>query len=128
MNIFISILNGLITILLCLLFLYAIYQRFSYKITDGVLICSKSLNQCLLSFFYENEKIDYTLPYSTVGIDGTYKTEIAYQLKDGEIENLIVIGSRNTIFYGTLFKISLYFILSFLSIVLFFISKKTTTT
>jgi len=128
MNIFFSIIHILITIFLCLLFFFSIYQRFSYHITDGVLICSKSLDQCLLSFFYQDEKIDYVLPYSTVGIDGTYKTEIAYQIKNTEIINLIVIGSRTQVFYGTPFKISLYFILSFLSIILFFISKKTTST
>lgn len=128
MNIFFSIIHILITILLCLLFFYCIYQRFSYQITKGIVISSKSLDQCLLSFFYENEKIDYTLPYSTIGVDGTYKTEIAYQIKYGEITNLIIIGNRNQIFYGTPFKICVYFILSFLSISLFFISKKTTTT
>ena len=128
MNILLPIIHIITTILLCLLLFYSIYQRYSYTITDGILICSKSLDQCLLSFFYQNEKIDLILPYSTVGIDGTFKTEIGYQIKNDEMTNLIVIGSRNQVFYGTTFKICLYFILSFLSISLFFISKKITST
>ena len=128
MNILVTVIHIILTILLCSLFFFSIYQRFSYTIVDGIMICTKSLDQCLLSFFFNEEKIDYTLPYSTVGIDGTYKTEIALKIKNNEIKNFIVIGSKNKLFYGTPFKISFYFILSFLCISLFFISNKNTST
>lgn len=128
MNFLILFLHITLTIILCLLLFYSLYQRCSYQFSDAVLICSKSLDQCLLSFLYHDEKRDYILPYSTVGIDGTFKTEVAYQENEEGPVDFIIIGGKNQIFYGTPFKISLYIILLFLSISLFFISKKSRST
>lgn len=109
-------------ICLFLIFLYflinSILQRKQYSITDGVIIASKSLDQCLLSFTYQNEKLDLVLPYKTIGIDGTYKIKVAYQEKNNEITNIILIGSKTQTFYGTNFKIIFYSILVLISILL----------
>ena len=109
-------------ICLFLIFLYflinSIIQRTQYYITDGVIISSKSLDQCLLSFIYQNEKLDLVLPYKTIGIDGTYKIKVAYQEKNNDISNIILIGSKTQTFYGTNFKIIFYSILVFISMLL----------
>lgn len=109
-------------ICLFLIFLYflinSILQRKQYSITDGVIIASKSLDQCLLSFTYQNEKLDLVLPYKTIGIDGTYKIKVAYQEKNNEITNIILIGSKTQTFYGTNFKIIFYSILVLISMLL----------
>lgn len=120
-------------IILLLLFLsfliYGIYQKSQYSITDGVIIASKSLDQCLLSFYYKEEKLDVVLPYQTIGIDGTYKIKIAYQEKNNEISNIILIGSKTQTFYGTNFKIIFYAILVCISFFLiWFSSRKKTNT
>ena len=116
-------------IILLLIFIYflvyGIYQRLQYSITDGVLIASKSLDQCLLSFYYKDEKLDLVLPYTTIGIDGTYKIKVAFNEKNNEISDIILIGSKTQSFYGTTFKIVLYSILIFISfILLFYIYRK----
>ena len=116
-------------IILLLIFIYflvyGIYQRLQYSITDGVLIASKSLDQCLLSFYYKDEKLDLVLPYTTIGIDGTYKIKVAFNEKNNEISDIILIGSKTQSFYGTTFKIVLYSILVFISfILLFYIYRK----
>ena len=71
-------------IILLLIFIYflvySIYQRLQYSITDGVIIASKSLDQCLLSFYDKDEKLDLVLPYTTIGIDGTYKIKVAFHI------------------------------------------------
>lgn len=109
--------------------IYGIYEKLQYSITDGVIIASKSLDQCLLSFYYKDEKIDLVLPYATIGIDGTYKIKVAYNEKNNEITNIILIGSKTQTFYGTTFKIILYSILVFISLVLlFYIYRKKSNT
>ena len=116
-------------IILLLIFIYflvyGIYQRLQYSITDGVIIASKSLDQCLLSFYYKDEKLDLVLPYATIGIDGTYKIKVAFNEKNNEITNIILIGSKTQSFYGTTFKIILYSVLTFISLfLLFYIYRK----
>jgi hypothetical protein len=116
-------------IILLLIFIYflvyGIYQRLQYSITDGVIIASKSLDQCLLSFYDKDEKLDLVLPYTTIGIDGTYKIKVAVNKKNNEISDIILIGSKTQSFYGTTFKIILYSILVFISfIILFYIYRK----
>lgn len=108
---------------------YGIYQRLQYSITDGVIIASKSLDQCLLSFYDKDEKLDLVLPYTTIGIDGTYKIKVAVNKKNNEISDIILIGSKTQSFYGTTFKIILYSILVFISfIILFYIYRKKSNT
>jgi hypothetical protein len=120
-------------IILLLIFIYflvySIYQRLQYSITDGVIIASKSLDQCLLSFYDKDEKLDLVLPYTTIGIDGTYKIKVAFQEKNNEISDIILIGSKTQSFYGTNFKIIFYSILTFISfILLFYIYRKKSNT
>ena len=71
---------------------------------------------------YEGEKIDLVMPYSMIGVNGTYKTDVAFQVKNNQITNLKIIGSKNQFFLGTNFKIILYGFLSVIAFLFLFVT------
>lgn len=102
--------------------IFAIYQKRNFIVEPAVIIANDILGHCLVSFMYEGEKIDLVMPYSMIGVNGTYKTDVAFQVKNNQITNLKIIGSKNQFFLGTNFKIILYGFLSIISFLFLFVT------
>lgn len=102
--------------------IFAIYQKRNFIVEPAVIIANDVLGHCLVSFMYEGEKIDLVMSYSMIGVNGTYKTDVAFQVKNNQITNLKIIGSKNQFFLGTNFKIILYGFLSIISFLFLFVT------
>lgn len=102
--------------------IFAIYQKRNFIVEPAVVIANDTLGHCLVSFMYEGEKIDLIMSYSMIGVNGTYKTDVAFQVKNNQITNLKIIGSKNQFFLGTNFKIILYGFLSIISFLFLFVT------
>lgn len=106
----------IIILILLLLLYYSIQQYNHYTIVNGTVLCSKEMNFCLLTFMEKDKKMTKDLPYSSIKKAGLFSVKVAISKQDSK--DYIILGS-NQIFYGTKFKILLYFILFFISILSF---------
>lgn len=87
---------------LCLL-IFSIYQYTTYDTKNGTVLCSKNLNQCLLSVQNGDEQINKKLPFQTIGNDGLFQVNVCVGNDD-----FVVLGGNGQIFFGTPFRIFLY--------------------
>ena len=87
---------------LCLL-IFSIDQYTTYETKNGTVLCSKSLNQCLLSVQNGDEQINKKLPFQTIGNDGLFQVNVCVGNDD-----FVILGGNGQIFFGTPFRIFLY--------------------
>ena len=89
-------------VFLCIL-LFSIYQYTIYDRKNGTVLCSKNLDQCLLSIQNGDQQMNKKLPFRTIGSDGLFKVDVCVGKDD-----YVILGANGQIFFGTPFRIFLY--------------------
>ena len=113
----VALIHFLVFIIFVGILIFSVYQYLIYEKIPGTIVCSKKMNQCLLSYMNGEDKIDKVLPFKTLGVDGLFKV----QLCSGEnSDNVVILGARNEIFFGTPFRITFYSILTFVTLISFY--------
>lgn len=101
----------------------AIQQMVNYTLTSGTMDCLPNLGRCVVSYSVENtdgtlsqkEKI---IGYSEINQEGRFSVTVAFQKQNPDV--FVVLGS-NQLFLGTPFYVSIYTIMTFLTLVILFL-------
>jgi hypothetical protein len=112
-----ALIHFLVFIIFVGILIFSVYQYLVYKKIPGTVVCSKKMNQCLLSYMDDENQINKVLPFETLGVDGLFQV----QLCSGEnSDSVIILGARNDNFFGTPFRITFYSVLSLITLVSFY--------
>ena len=118
----IFIFSVLILVLFVWIMSLSVIQYMNFTLTTGTIICTKAKSSgavCELTFDYgEDKKERQRISFDEIGENGTFSVDVAYHLKDGEVDKTYVLGSNKNTFLGTQTNVIIYSILSFLSLIL----------
>lgn len=113
------LLHIIIIIIILFILLLSIYQYKHYDILKGVMVCSDNMNSCSIAYKNKDEEtVNLLRPYKITRKNGTFSVKIAVDKKDQN--KYYILGTKGKIFFGTKFKIIMYFILLGISIISFF--------
>lgn len=126
LQVIIFILCIVIFILFVIILSVSVHQFMYYKIVEGTLICSGTMNRCVVYFNYMDPTTNTMeskvglIGYNDIGETGTFSVKVAYHMNetDTSLTDYFIVGSRYHLFLGTTNMIIVYSILSFIMLVI----------